>query len=198
MPSTPFTGSPEKGGPRSVTQLLIDWSAGDRAALDEMIPLVYDELRRQADRALRAENAGHTLEATALVHEVYFRLVDQERAQWQNRAQFFGMSAKLMRRILIDKARARLADKRGGGLRPITLQDVHAEAPENPADVLALEEALERLAMMDPFEAQLVELRYFAGLTIEETAAALGVSPATVKREWTLARAWLRRELEQS
>jgi RNA polymerase sigma factor (TIGR02999 family) len=175
---------------------LIDWSAGDRGALDEMIPLVYDELRRQADRALRAENAGHTLEATALVHEVYFRLVDQERAQWKNRAQFFGMSAKLMRRILIDRARARLADKRGGGLRPITLQDVHAEVPENPADVLALDEALERLAEFDPFEAQLVELRYFAGLTIEETAVALKVSPATVKREWTLARAWLKRELE--
>ena len=121
-----------------MTQLLIDWSAGDKGALDEMIPLVYEELRRQADRALRAENAGHTLEATALVHEVDFSLVDQEWAQWQNRAQFFGMSANLMRRILIDKARSRLADKRGGGLRPITLQDVHAEAPENPADVLAL------------------------------------------------------------
>ena len=190
--------SPGPAERRSVTQLLIDWSAGDQRALDEMIPLVYDQLRLQAARALRAENAGHTLEATALVHEVYFRLVDQARAQWQNRTQFFGMAAQLMRRILIDHARARLSEKRGGGVRAITLQDVHAEAAARPVDVLALDEALERLAAMDPFQARLVELRYFAGLNIEETATALGVSPATVKREWRLARAWLSRELEPS
>lgn len=190
--------SPGPAERRSVTQLLIDWSAGDQHALDEMIPLVYDQLRLQAARALRAENVGHTLEATALVHEVYFRLVDQARAQWQNRTQFFGMAAQLMRRILIDHARARLSEKRGGGVRAITLQDVHAEAAARSVDVLALDEALERLAAMDPFQARLVELRYFAGLNIEETATALGVSPATVKREWRLARAWLSRELEPS
>jgi RNA polymerase sigma factor (TIGR02999 family) len=189
-----------------VTPLLLAWGSGDRAALDALVPVVYSELRRQAARALRREGAGHTLQATALVHEAYLRLVDQRRAEWRNRAQFFGVAAELMRRVLIDHARARHTAKRGGGAAPVTLglggaglsdaaADVAAEEPA--AEVLALDEALSRLAAMDPEMARLVELRYFGGLTIEETAEVLGVSPATVKREWATARGWLRRELSR-
>jgi RNA polymerase sigma factor (TIGR02999 family) len=175
---------------------LVAWGGGDQRAFDELLPVVYDELRRQAQRALRGENVGHTLQATALVHEVYLRLAGQDRAQWQNRAQFFAMAAQLVRRILIDHARAKQTEKRGGGARAVTLEDAHAESPEPGVDVLALHEALERLATLDAEQARLVELRYFGGLSIEETAAVLGISPATVKREWAVARAWLRRELE--
>ena len=192
VPSPPFPPAPSA----SVTQLLLAWGAGDQAALDALLPLVYDELKRQAARALRNETPGHTLEATALVHEVYLRLVDQERAQWQNRAQFFGMASQLIRRILIDHARARQASKRGGGAVRITLADADVPAAESNVDMLDLNEALERLAALDPEQARLVELRYFGGLSIEETAVVLEVSPATVKREWAVARAWLRRELE--
>ena len=187
------------GASPNVTDLLIAWSGGDRAALDTLLPIVYAELRRQAARALRREGPEHTLQATALVHEAYFRLVEQNRVQWRNRAQFFGVAAQVIRRILIDHARARRAAKRGGGVASLTLEGLEAHAPasegNDPVDVLALHDALERLAVLDPEQVRLVELRYFGGLSIDETAEALGVSPATVKREWALARAWLRREL---
>jgi RNA polymerase sigma factor (TIGR02999 family) len=184
-----------------VTGLLIAWSEGDGAALDALLPAVYAELLRQARRALRREEAGHTLEPTALVHEAYLRLVDQRPDRWQGRAQFFRVAARCMRQVLVDAARTRRAAKRGGGARPITLTDVHglvAAATAGDAagdDVLALDAALTRLAALDPDQARLVELRYFAGLTLDDTAATLGVSPATVSREWTVARLWLRREL---
>lgn len=196
-PADPFvTGDPHS----EITELLAAWAAGDPRAADRLLPAVYDELRRQAARAMRRESDVSTLQPTALVHEAYLRLVDQ-RAPWHNRAQFFGVAAQAMRRVLVDHARARHAAKRGGGAPRITLGDAAAEQPgptdDSAADVLALHDALTRLAAMDPDQARLVELRYFAGLTIEETAAALGSSPATVKREWAVARAWLHRELSR-
>jgi RNA polymerase sigma factor (TIGR02999 family) len=180
-----------------VTGLLLAWRRGDQAATDQLVAAVYDELHRQAGRAMQREGGDHTLQATALVHESYLRLVDQRRVEWRNRAHFFAIASTVMRRILVDHARARLAAKRGGGVVPITLAGAERGGPQDTDDVdlLALHEALERLAVLDPDQARLVELRYFGGLTIEETAEALGVSPATVKREWALARAWLRREL---
>ena len=165
--------------------------AGD-AAPDVLPPEVYAELRRQAERAMRHEAGDHTLQATALVHEAWLRLADQH-VRWRDRAHFHGVAAQLMRRILVDHARARHAAKRGGGATRVTLDD--APAAEQGTDVLALHEALERLAALDPDQARLVELRWFGGLSIEETGDVLGVSPATVKREWAIARAWLRREL---
>jgi RNA polymerase sigma factor (TIGR02999 family) len=198
--STPASGGSPAGGD-DVTGLLIAWSEGDSAALDALLPVVYAELRRQARRALRREASGHTLQPTALVHEAYLKLVDQRPGRWQGRAQFYGVAARCMRQVLVDAARTRRAAKRGGGARPITLAD--AEGLATPAtgaeaagdDVLALDAALVRLAALDPDQARLVELRYFAGLTLEDTAATLGVSPATVSREWTVARRWLRREM---
>ena len=181
-----------------VTDLLVAWGAGDRAALDALLPIVYDELRRQASRALRREQPGHSLQATALVHEAYFRLVEQDRVLWRNRAHFFGVAAQLIRRILIDHARQRLSAKRGGGGTRLTLDGLEAQSATGSADaidVLALHDALERLGEHYPDQVRVVELRYFAGLTIEETAAALGVAPATVKRKWEMARGWLHREL---
>lgn len=179
-----------------VTALLISWGSGERSAADRLIPAVYAELHRQAARALRREGNEHTLQATALVHEAYLRLVDQRRVEWRNRAQFFGIAAEVMRRVLVDHARARLASKRGGGMQRLSLDEIgDVSNAGGDTDVLALHDALERLALLDADQARLVELRYFGGLNIEETADALGVSPATVKREWTLARAWLRREL---
>jgi len=164
------------------------------------VPAVYSELRRQAARALRREAAGHTLQATALVHEAYLRLVDQRRADWRDRTQFFAVSAELMRRILVDHARARRTAKRGGAAARVTLSDADAAGvgvDEPAAEILALDEALGRLGAMDPDAARLVELRYFGGLTIEETAEVLGVSTATVKREWATARGWLQRDLSR-
>ena len=186
--------------PQDVTQLLIAWREGDSGAEQRLLPAVYDELHRQAERAMRRENEAHTLQATALVNEAYLRLVDQSRVQWKNRAHFFGVAAQVMRRILVDHARSRLADKRGAGAKRLTLDDANVGAPEESGgiDVLDLHEALERLAALDETQARVVELRYFSGLNIEETAEALGVSPATVKREWSVARAWLRRELSPS
>ncbi len=178
-----------------MTGLLVAWGGGDRAAGDKLLPLVYADLHRRAAAAMRRENDGNTLQATALVHEVYMRLVDQERVQWRNRAQFFGVAAQLMRRILIDHAREHLAEKRGGGAHRVTLSGIEAAPDDDALDVLALHEALTRLALLDARQAHLVELRYFGGLSIEETAEALDVSPATVKREWATARAWLKREL---
>jgi RNA polymerase sigma factor (TIGR02999 family) len=178
-----------------VTELLQAWSRGDASAFDRLIPLVYEELRRQAQRYLRRERPGHTLQTTGLVHEAYLRLVDQRHADWRNRAQFFGVAAKTMRRVLIDHARSKQAAKRGGGGIQITLEDVTTPAQEPAVDLLELDDALVRLAALDPQQAKVVELRYFTGLGIEETAAVLGISPATVKRDWVVARAWLRREL---
>jgi RNA polymerase sigma factor (TIGR02999 family) len=183
--------------PSDVTQLLVAWGAGDAAAAERLVPAVYAELRRQAARAMRREGES-TLQTTALVHEAYLRLVDQRRVVWKSRAHFFGIAAQLMRRILVDHARGRHAAKRGGGLQQLALDDADAAVPasaDEGVEVIALHEALERLAALDPAQARLVELRYFGGLNIEETAEALGVSPATVKREWAIARAWLRREL---
>ena len=189
---------PAPDNPQSdVTRLLLAWGQGAASAGDQLLPLIYDELHRQAARAMRRENGEHTLQATALVNEAYLRLVDQRRVQWKNRAQFFGVAAQLMRRILIDHARARHAEKRGGDIRRVTLGHAdEAVANDNDGvDVLELEDALQRLAALDERQARLVELRYFGGLTIEDTAEALGISPATVKREWSTARAWLHREL---
>jgi RNA polymerase sigma factor (TIGR02999 family) len=199
----PPSPSPPHSSPPGVTELLLAWGAGNQGALDALLPAVYAELRRQAERAMRRESAGHTLQPTALVHEVYLRLVDQQRVHWHNRAQFFGVAAQLMRRILVDHARSRQAAKRGGGARQITLTHAGAAgsmSADDPGDdstveVLALHDALTRLAEMDPEQGRLVELRYFGGLSIQETAAVLGMSPATVKREWSVARAWLRREM---
>jgi RNA polymerase sigma factor (TIGR02999 family) len=184
--------------PADVTGLLLAWGRGDRSAADRLVPAVYDELHRQAERAMRHEGDEHTLQATALVHESYLRLVDQRQVEWRNRAHFFAIASTVMRRITVDHARARLASKRGGGATQISLSDAardDAAGGSDDVDLLALHEALERLAALDADQARLVELRYFGGLTIEETAEALGVSPATVKREWASARAWLRREL---
>jgi RNA polymerase sigma-70 factor (ECF subfamily) len=189
-------GAMTPGSTQSVTGLLQAWASGDQAALDELLPLVYDDLRRQARRYMRAQPAGHTLQTTALVHEAYLRLVGQSSVEWKGRAHFFGVAAKAMRSILVDHARARGAAKRGGSARTITLDEARAIAgPQASVDVLALDEALGRLAELDSRKSRLVELRYFGGLGIDEAAAVLGVSPATVKREWTTARAWLRREL---
>jgi RNA polymerase sigma factor (TIGR02999 family) len=198
--STP-TSSDSEGG-ADLTALLIGWSEGDETALETLLPVVYGELRRQARRALRREAVGHTLQPTALVHEAYLRLVDQRPIRWEGRAHFFRVAARCMRQVLVDAARTRQAAKRGHGAHPVTLADAQdvVASPSDPGaetglDVLALDEALDRLAAMDPDQARLVELRYFAGLTLDETAAALGVSSATVSREWAVARRWLRREL---
>jgi RNA polymerase sigma factor (TIGR02999 family) len=182
--------------PTDVTALLVRWSQGDPKALDLLMPLIYDECRRIAARQLRREHREHTLDPTSLVHEMYLRLVDQRRATWSNRAQFFGVAAQLMRRVLVDYARARHASKRGGSATFVSL----ATAADTPGDsrigdVLAIDEALERLAAFDPEQVRIIELRFFAGLTVEETAHVVGRSPRTVKREWQLAKAWLYREL---
>ena len=182
-----------------ITQLLIAWSDGRRDALEHLVPLVYDDLRRIAAGYMRREPAAHALQPTALVHEAYVRLIDQRQVKWRNRAHFFGVAAGMMRRILVDHARLRRADKRGGKWERVTLSgiDPAVRAP-HPIDVLALHEALERLAAFDPQQERIVELRYFGGLTIEEAAEVLGISEATVVREWTIAQAWLRAELSRS
>lgn len=169
--------------------------AGDRAALDALIPVVYRELRALAGRYMGRERRGQSLQATMLVHEAYLRLFKDQNLQWQNRPHFMAIAANLMREILVERARARGASKRGGGRLRVTLVDGVAAAPEAGVDVLALHVALERLAALDPAQARIVELRFFGGLTVEETAEELGSSPATVKRRWTAARAWLHREM---
>jgi RNA polymerase sigma factor (TIGR02999 family) len=178
-----------------ITDLLNRWHGGDGAAFDELMPLVYGELRAMAAGLLRSERPGHLLETGALVHEAYLRLVDQTRINWNGRAHFFGAAATVMRRILVDQARRRLAGKRGAGVAHESLDVAVAVAFEPDLDVLALNEALDRLAENDIELARLVEMRYFAGLTIEETADILGISPPTVKRDWSVARAWLSRQL---
>jgi RNA polymerase sigma factor (TIGR02999 family) len=183
--------------PESVTQLLINWSNGDQAALDKLMPLVLSELRRMASNYLRRERVGHTLQPTALVNEAYLRLVDQKGARWQNRAQFYGIAAQLMRRILVDHARLKHAEKRGGSEQQrLSITSAEALGTKPDLDVLALHEALEELATIDPQQSRIVELKFFGGLSIEETAEVLGVGHATVERDWKMARAWLRRKLE--
>ena len=179
---------------QQVSQLLADWSKEDPAARDALVAIVYKELRRLAHHYMQGERANHTLQTTALVNEAYLRLTDLTRMQWRDRAHFFAMAATLMRRILVDHARDRARDKRGGGVVFTTLQDERVATPPG-IDALALDEALDRLAAINPVHARIVELRYFAGLTIEETSEALRISPATVKREWTWARAWLYHKL---
>ena len=181
--------------PHDVTGLLLSWRQGDAAALDRLIPLVYEELRRVAGRRLRGESPVHSLQATALVHEVYLRLVDVDRMTLTSRAHFFGVAATLMRQILVDHARRQRADKRGGGVTMLSLDEVSPAASAPGVDVLALDEALDALSAIDARQCRVVELRYFAGLKIDEAAEALDVSPATVEREWALAKAWLYRRL---
>ena len=183
--------------PKEITQLLIAWNQGDQRARDELTPIIYDELRRLARGYLRRERINHTLQPTALVHEAFLRLIDQSKVNWQNRAHFFGVAARLMRQILINHAEARRAAKRGGEAERVSLNDVDHFAVGQEIDLIALNEALNNLERIDPQQGQIVELRYFSGLTIEEIAEVIGVSPATVKREWSTARAWLRRELSR-
>ena len=194
--TTPFGSSSSEAPSPDVTELLRGWSSGDRLAGEQLIAAVYTELHRQAGRAMRREADDHTLQTTALVHEAYIRLIDQRRVEWRNRAHFFGVAAQLMRRILVDHARRRHAGKRGRGQRHVSLDDVDVapEASTAPGglDVLALDELLDRLTAMDESQARIVELRYFGGLSIEETAEVMQVSPATIKREWAIARAGVR------
>lgn len=181
-----------------VTQLLADASAGDRQAVDQLLPVVYDELRALAGQMMRHERPDHTLQPTALVHEAYEKLVDQTRAQWQDRAHFFAVAAQVIRRILVDHARGHDRAKRGGGRARLALDERLVAAYENMVDLVALDEALERLAASESQQAQVVEMRFFSGLTIEETAAVLGVSTSTVERDWRYARAWLYRALSDA
>lgn len=178
-----------------VTQLLLAWNEGQGAARDRLLCAVHEELRRIAGHQLAGESAGHTLQATALVNEAYLRLVDQTRVHWRNRAHFFGIAAQLMRRILVDHARRRQAEKRGGGVTVVEFEDSLSPQDRRGVDLVELDDILRRLAAFDPDAARVVELRYFGGLTIEETAEVVGSSPASVKREWASARAWLHREM---
>jgi RNA polymerase sigma factor (TIGR02999 family) len=175
----------------AVTQLLIEWSGGNREALDRLLPRVYDELHRLAVARLRGERPDHTLQPTALVHEAYLRLIDQRRADWRNRAQFFGVAAAMMRRILVNHARDRAALKRGGAVEKVTLSEAVEWAGAKDLDVLGLDDALGRLAALDPRKGQIVDLKFFAGLNTEEIAEVLQVSASTVERDWRFARAWL-------
>jgi RNA polymerase sigma factor (TIGR02999 family) len=183
--------------PQEVTQLLIAWSNGDRGALEKLMPLVYDELRRLARRYMNREPAGHTLQTTALVNEAYLRLIEQKEVKWQNRAHFFAISAQLMRRILVSMARARQADKRGGEARQVSLDEALVISENRAAELVALDDAMNELASLDPRRSRVVELRYFGGLSVEETAEVLKVSPDTVMREWKRAKAWLYAELNK-
>jgi RNA polymerase sigma-70 factor, ECF subfamily len=180
-----------------ITQLLVDWSNGRQEAFAELLPVVYGELRRAASRSLRRERLNHTLSSTALVNEVYLQLVGQAAVQWQNRAHFFGIAAKLMRQILVQHARRHQTAKRGGGQFLLALDEAAVVPTEGPLDLVALDEALTNLAARDARKSRIIELRFFGGLSTEETAEVLGISPRTVKREWRLAKAWLYHELTQ-
>ena len=181
----------------NITQLLIDLSNGDRAAVDILLPVIYDELRKLASNYLRRERPDHTLQPTALVHEAYLRLVDQTRVNWQNRAHFFGVAAQIMRRLLVDHARKFNAEKRGHDFQKLSLDENIDRAVERSSELIALDEALKSLAEFDEQKARLVELRYFGGLSIEETADVLGVTPTTIKRHWRFAKAWLYEEMQK-
>jgi RNA polymerase sigma factor (TIGR02999 family) len=184
------------GAAPDVTQLLVNWSRGDQAALDQLMPLVYGELRRLASAYLRRERSNHTLQSTALVHEAFLRMVNQQEVQWKNRAHFYGIAAQMIRRILVDYARSQHAEKRGAGAIKLELDEAMA-VPQSSSqvDLLGLSDALDRLAELDERQSRVVELRFFAGLSIEETAEVLHLSPASIKREWQTARAWLFREM---
>lgn len=183
--------------PATITQLLIKWRNGDQAALHELLPQVYDELRRLADYYLRSERPEHTLQSSDLVHEAYLRLADEQAIDWQDRAHFFGIAAVRMRHILVEHARSRQAAKRGGGEYRLSLSKANQLAEKCDVNLLALDDALQRLEALDQQKSRIVELRYFGGLTIGETAEALRISPATVKRDWSMARAWLRSEISR-
>ncbi len=185
----------ETTGPEPVTQLLLRWRAGDQECLNQLLPMVEGELRRIAHRYMRMERQGHTLQTTALVNEVYLKLVDQAQVDWQNRAQFLGVAARLMRHILVDHARALCRAKRGGGAHVLPLDEGLDVSAQKSAALVALDDALTELAKFDPRKAQVVELRYFGGMSVEETAEALGVHPDTVMRDWRLTKVWLKREL---
>jgi RNA polymerase sigma-70 factor (ECF subfamily) len=184
--------------PQTVTALLLSWGRGSEAALERLVPLVEPELRQVARRHMAREARGHSLQATALINEAYLRLVENPRVSWQNRAHFFAMAARLMRHILVDHARAKRNIKRGGGLQRVALHDDLAVSSSPTCDVVALDEALDALTAIDPRRGRVVELRFFGGLTVEETAGVLKISPETVMRDWKLARSWLRRELQKT
>jgi RNA polymerase sigma-70 factor (ECF subfamily) len=193
-----YSGPPMSERATEITQLLHDWQDGDRAALDRLVSLVYDELCVMASRYLSQDWRGGTIQTTALVNEAYVKLVDQRRVAWQNRSHFFAIAAQVMRRILLDDARRRLREKRGGGVMTIGIEEVTMPAPDAPldaVDLITIDRALAELERLDPEHARLVELRFFGGLTVEETGAVLGMSPATVKREWAIAKGWLLRAL---
>ena len=179
-----------------VTELLVNWSNGDQEALNKLIPLVYDELHKLARRYLRRERPDHTLQTTALVHEAYLKLVDQREANWENRVHFFAVAAQLMRRLLVDYARRHCASKRGGDLFKLSLDEALVSSEEKDAELLALDEALDRLEDVDPQQSRVVELRVFSGLSLEETAQAMNISPRTVRREWSMAKAWLHQQIK--
>lgn len=181
--------------PQEVTQLLVDWGNGNQAALDRLMPVVYTELRQLAHRYMRRERPGHTMQTTALIHEAYLRLVDQNQVRWQHQAHFFGIAARLMRQILIEHARSRTRAKRGGGVGTISLDEAAIVSQARATELLALDDALERLATIDPRKSQVVELRFFGGLSVEEAAQVLNIAPNTVLRDWRMAKAWLRREI---
>ena len=180
-----------------LTQLLIDWSNGNQSAFDKLMPLIDEELRRLAHRYMSRERAGHTLQTTALVNEAFVRLVNRKNVNWQNRAHFFGLAAQLMRTILVDHARSHACAKRGGGAFKLELDDALVVSQKKAAEVIALNDALNELVRLDPQQSRIVELRFFGGLTVEETAEVLHLSPATIKREWSTAKAWLYHELSK-
>jgi len=182
---------------RELTQLLVDWGNGDKAALDQLMPLVYGELRRLAHHYMRGERPGHTLQTTALINEAYLRLIDYRKMQWQDRAHFFAVAAQVMRRILVDSARSRHEEKRGGGVQELSLDEAAVVSQKKSAEVVAVDDALKDLSALDPRKSQIVELRYFGGLNIEETAEVLGISPTTVQREWRSAKAWLHKAVRK-
>ena len=187
--------NPDAAAPERISQLLSDWANRDPAAREQLVPIVYEELRRLAHRYMRGERVNHTLQTTALVNEVYLRLAGIDALRWRDRVHFFAMAATLMRRVLVDYARQRGREKRGGGIS-VTSLDENAVAAQPVVDVVALDQALERLAIVDPQQSRVVELRFFAGLSVEETAEALAISPATVKRDWATAKLWLYNELQ--
>ncbi|MFY9611077.1 MAG: sigma-70 family RNA polymerase sigma factor [Blastocatellia bacterium] len=183
--------------PDQVSELLAAWSNGDQAALDKLMPLIYDELRQIAKRYMSHQAPGHTLQTTALIHEAFLKLVHQPEKHWQSRAHFFGVAAQAMRHILVDYARSQQRAKRGGGLQEVSLDETAVVFDERAAELIALDDALRRLADVDPRKSRVVEMRYFGGLSVGETSEALGVSPDTVMRDWRLAKTWLRRELSK-